>query len=359
MLTQRALLQVWVCARTSARTKQLARWLRDAGVEVSAEEGLTEGAALLAALGEAPQRVAVVMDELLADGHGLQTLYQLLIKGVPVVMLTPSRSSDVWVEAWRGGALDCLPWPGQGAQEVDEVMGAIKRALAAYARQPQLAGHLRALPSTVARGPFSDGQSQTLVMLIGPRAVDGLMQAMSAWPSASRDGIHSCVVCVDALHRSLRPALFQALGLHGFWNHHGLMTAEGLRAGFHVLTARELCAWVPALQDEAPPWPAPPRAWVEPLLSQLAPMGLAQVLLVAHGDLDPEDEAMTQALLRQDIALAQFTGHDYRFFDQADAQPLLLESEALWSTILLGGGAQAPSGGGGGGGALARWTAHS
>jgi hypothetical protein len=338
----------------------LARWLREAGLAVAddppndppSDALLTHGEALATALQRRGEgRHAVVMDELLADGHGLQTLYRLLLCGVPVVVLTASRSSDVWVEAWRGGALDCLPWPAQGPQEVEEVMGAVKRALEASAQTPPMWGQLRALPPATARGPTSDGPSQTLVVLVGSRAVDGLMQAMAAW-SGQGGALHSCVVCVDALHRALRPALFQALGLQGFWSHQGLLSQEGLRAGFHVLTARELGAWVPALQEGGGAWPAPPRAWMGPLLAQLAPLGLAQVLVVAHGDLDAEDEAAVQGLLREGIALAQKAGHGYRFFDGEGAQPLLLEADALWATILMGGSAE-----GGSASALARWTA--
>lgn len=66
----------------------------------------------------------VILDELLKDGHGLKTLYQvLLLRAIPVVVLSASRSSDCWLECWRAGALDCLPWPSNEGEAGEIVAG--------------------------------------------------------------------------------------------------------------------------------------------------------------------------------------------------------------------------------------------
>ncbi len=69
---------------------------------------------------------------------------------------------------------------------------------------------------------------------------------------------------------------------------------------------------------------------------RLASLGLSQLLMVVH-ELAPQDAKIVKTLQDQQVAMAQYTGHGYRFFDQADAQPFVLEPEALWSTVLYGG----------------------
>ncbi len=89
---------------------------------------------------------------------------------------------------------------------------------------------------------------------------------------------------------------------------------------------------------------------------RLASLGLSQLLMVVHGELAPQDAKIVKTLQDQQVAMAQYTGHGYRFFDQADAQPFVLEPEALWSTVLYGGEGGAPRGSSALNTPLARWT---
>ncbi len=103
--------------------------------EVRRGEDLIEGIK-----GLKKERIVVVLDELLQDGHGLKTLYQvLLLRAIPVVVLSASRSSDCWLECWRAGALDCLQWPSSD-DEAREVVAGIIRALDAVTQTPSLWG---------------------------------------------------------------------------------------------------------------------------------------------------------------------------------------------------------------------------